>query len=127
MNRKAFINDLISWINNNIESHLKIDDAAIKSGHSKWRLQRLFLAETGQTLGQFIREKKLVLIADKLIISNEPLINLDINYGFDSQQSFTRAFHKKYQLPPRKNIERNLAVRIVTFFIPTQSEITIIT
>uniref|UniRef100_UPI003D3241F8 hypothetical protein n=1 Tax=Citrobacter freundii TaxID=546 RepID=UPI003D3241F8 len=73
------------------------------------------------------QRKKLVLIADKLIISNEPLINLDINYGFDSQQSFTRAFHKKYQLPPRKNIERNLAVSIVTFFIPTESKITIIT
>lgn len=57
MNRKAFINDFISWINNNIESHLKIDDVAIKSGYSKWRLQRLFLAETGQALGQFIREK----------------------------------------------------------------------
>lgn len=91
-------------------------------------MQRLFLAETRQTLGQFIREKKLVLIADKLITSNEPLINLDINYGFDSQQLFTRAFHKKYQLPPppRKNIERNLAVSIVTFFIPTESKITII-
>ncbi len=57
MNRKAFINDFILWINNNIESHLKIDDVAIKSGYSKWRLQRLFLAETGQTPGQFIREK----------------------------------------------------------------------
>lgn len=102
MNRKAFINDLISWINNNIESHLKIDDVAIKSGYSKWHLQRLFLAETGQTLGQFIREKNLVLITDKLITSNEPLINLAINYGFGSQQSFTRAFHKKYQLPPQK-------------------------
>ena len=85
MNGKAFINDLISWINNNIESHLKIDDVAIKPGYSKWRLQRLFLGKTGQTLGQFIREKKLVLIADKLITSNEPLISLAINYGFDSQ------------------------------------------
>lgn len=96
MNRKEYINNLISLINNSIESHLKIDDVAIKSGHSKWRLQRLFLAETGQTLGQFIREKKLVLIADKLIASNEPLINQTIKYGFDSQQSFTRAFHNKY-------------------------------
>ncbi|PWW10655.1 helix-turn-helix domain-containing protein [Mangrovibacter plantisponsor] len=101
-NRKNFISDLILWINNNIESHLKIDDIAIKSGYSKWHLQRLFLAETGQTLGHFIRERKLILIADKLITSNEPLISLAIKYGFDSQQSFTRAFHKKYQLPPQK-------------------------
>jgi transcriptional regulator GlxA family with amidase domain len=47
-NRKSFISDLILWINNNIETHLKIDDIAIKSGkqYSKWHLQRLFFAET---------------------------------------------------------------------------------
>lgn len=100
--RKVFISDLIIWINKNIESNLKIDDVAVKSGYSKWHLQRLFFAETGQPIGQFIREKKLTLIAVKLIMSNEPLINLAISYGFDSQQSFTRAFKKKYKLPPHK-------------------------
>jgi AraC family mar-sox-rob regulon transcriptional activator/AraC family multidrug resistance transcriptional activator len=111
---------------NNIESHLKIDDVAIKSGYSKWHLQRIFLADTGQTLGQFIREKKLVLIADKLTTSNEPLINLAINYGFDSQQSFTRAFHKKYHLPPQK-YRKKFSRQNSNVFILTKSKITIIT
>lgn len=101
-NKKEFIRSLIVWINNNIESPLKIDNVAIKSGYSKWHLQRLFFAETGQKLGQYIRDRKLQLIADELITSNEPLINLAMKFGFDSQQSLTRAFHKKYQLPPQK-------------------------
>lgn len=41
-NRKDIVNDLIVWINKNIEMPLKIDDVAIKSGYSKWHLQRLF-------------------------------------------------------------------------------------
>lgn len=125
-NRKNFINDLIVWINKNIESNLKIDDITIKSGYSKWHLQRLFSAETGQTLGHFIRERKLILIADNLITSNEPLINLAIKYGFDSQQSFTRAFHKKYQLPPQK-YRKKFSRQHSNVFIPQESQITIIT
>lgn len=101
-NKKEFISSLLMWINDNIESPMKIDTVAIKSGYSKWHLQRLFFAETGQKLGQYIRDRKLQLIADELITSNEPLINLAMKFGFDSQQSLTRAFHKKYQLPPRK-------------------------
>ncbi len=125
-NRKNFINDLIVWINKKIESNLKIDDITIKSGYSKWHLQRLFSAETGQTLGHFIRERKLILIADNLITSNEPLINLAIKYGFNSQQSFTRAFHKKYQLPPQK-YRKKFSRQHSNVFIPQESQITIIT
>lgn len=99
-NRKEIIIDLIKWIDNNIESPMKIDDVAAKSGYSKWHLQRLFFAETGQNLGQYIRERKLNLIAKALITSNEPLINIAVKFGFDSQQSLTRAFHKKYNSPP---------------------------
>ncbi|APG18738.1 DNA-binding transcriptional regulator RamA [Kosakonia radicincitans DSM 16656] len=100
--RKELIINLIAWINRNIQSPMKIDDVAAKSGYSKWHLQRLFFAETGQNLGQFIRDRKLSLIAEQLITSNESLISLAMKYGFDSQQSLTRAFHKKYQLPPHK-------------------------
>ena len=75
-NRKDFVNDLIIWINKNIEMPLKIDDVAIRSGYSKWHLQRLFFSETGRSLGGFIREKKLCLILEAVITTNEPLINI---------------------------------------------------
>ena len=105
-NRKDFIKNLIVWINDNIEMPLRIDDVAIKAGYSKWYLQRLFFSETGQCLGNFIREKKLSLIAETIITTNESLINIAIRFGFDSQQSLTRAFRKRYNVPPhcyRKN------------------------
>ena len=101
-NRKDFVNDLIIWINKNIEMPLKIDDVAIRSGYSKWHLQRLFFSETGQNLGGFIREKKLCLILEAVITTNEPLINIAMRFGFDSQQSLTRAFRKRYNVPPHR-------------------------
>ncbi|TKI07914.1 helix-turn-helix domain-containing protein [Martelella alba] len=109
-NRQEFFMDLIIWIDNNIEKPLKIDDVAIKSGYSKWHLQRLFFSETGQSLGEFIRERKLILIAETLTTTNESLINIAIRFGFDSQQSLNRAFRKKYNLPP--NQYRKIAISI---------------
>lgn len=111
-NRKCFIMNLIDWINDNIEMPLKIDDVAIKSGYSKWYLQRLFFSETGQSLGSFIREKKLRLVAETIVTTNESLINIAIRFGFDSQQSLTRAFRKRYNVPPhcyRKNAKNKSA------------------
>lgn len=100
--RKDIVSDLIVWINKNIEMPLKIDDVAIKSGYSKWHLQRLFFSETGQSLGGFIREKELYLILEAVITTNESLINIAMRFGFDSQQSLTRAFRKIYNVPPRR-------------------------
>jgi len=101
-NRKDIVNDLIVWINKNIEMPLKIDDVAIRSGYSKWHLQRLFFSETGQSLGGFIREKELYLILEAVITTNESLINIAMRFGFDSQQSLTRAFRKIYNVPPHR-------------------------
>lgn len=101
-NKSAFIFNLITWINNNLERPLRIDDVAIKSGYSKWYLQRLFYSETGQNLGSFIRETKLGLITETIVTTDEPLINIAIRFGFDSQQSLTRAFRKKYNVPPHR-------------------------
>ncbi|MBP2850399.1 helix-turn-helix domain-containing protein [Dickeya oryzae] len=110
-NRKEFVMDLIVWVNNNIEMPLKIDDVAIKSGYSKWHLQRLFFSETGQSLGRFIRERKLSLIAETLIATNDSVINIAMRFGFDSQQSLTRAFRKRYNLPPRKYRKDTISIQ----------------
>ncbi|WP_270022928.1 helix-turn-helix domain-containing protein [Klebsiella pneumoniae] len=61
-----------------------------------------FFSETGRSLGGFIREKKLCLILEAVITTNEALINIAMRFGFDSQQSLTRAFRKRYNVPPHR-------------------------
>ncbi|MDU6064614.1 MAG: hypothetical protein E6Y75_05740 [Anaerococcus sp.] len=60
-NRKDFVNDLIIWINKNIEMPLKIDDVAIRSGYSKWHLQRLFFLKQGGAWEVLSERKNYVL------------------------------------------------------------------
>ena len=98
----AFIHDLIDWIDNNIEARLDLDTVSERAGYSKWHLQRMFKKETGHSLGQYIRSRKLTEIAQKLKESNEPILYLAERYGFESQQTLTRTFKNYFDVPPHK-------------------------
>ena len=96
------ISHLVLWIDSNIEHRLSVEDVAKKSGYSKWHLQRMFSDETGKSLGKFIRERKLAYVLEELLVTDESILNLALKYGFESQQSFTRTFTRKYGAPPHQ-------------------------
>lgn len=60
------IHSILSWIEDNLESPLSLEKVSERSGYSKWHLQRMFKKETGHSLGQYIRSRKLTEIAQKL-------------------------------------------------------------
>ncbi|MGB9096825.1 helix-turn-helix domain-containing protein [Erwinia sp.] len=101
MDRHAMIIDsLKDWINSNINKNIKIEDVAKKAGYSRWHLQRVFNKVTNQSLANYIRNKKLELAAKDLLESNDSIMEISMKYGFDSQQSFTRIFSRRYRQPP---------------------------
>ena len=101
MDRKQqLILTLTHWIDDNIHLPLKIEQVAERSGYSRWHLQRMFYQVMKQSLGKYIREKKLMRAAEDLLNSNESVMEISLRYGFESQQSFTRSFTGKYHIPP---------------------------
>ena len=62
----------------------------------------MFKKETGHSLGQYIRSRKMTEIAQKLKESNEPILYLAERYGFESQQTLTRTFKNYFDVPPHK-------------------------
>lgn len=91
MNTDAFIHDLLDWIDNNLENRLDINTVSRRAGYSKWHLQRMFKEHTGYPLGEYIRAQKLQKSVERLTHSDEPILNVAIALGFDSQQSSTAA------------------------------------
>jgi AraC family multidrug resistance transcriptional activator len=53
-----------------------------------------------ESLGRYIRERKLLLAARDLRESNERVYDICLRYGFDSQQTFTRIFTRAFNQPP---------------------------
>jgi AraC family multidrug resistance transcriptional activator len=107
-----FMESLIEWIEENMDKPLRIEDVAKHSGYSKWYLQRMFTGTTGKSMGTWIRDRKLMLAATDLLNTNDRIVDISERYGFDSQQSFTRIFGKKYTTSPsayRKMHEQKVA------------------
>nr|ACK77677.1 RamA [uncultured bacterium] len=94
------IETIVQWIDDNLHQPLRIDDIARHAGYSKWHLQRLFLHYKGESLGRYIRARKLELAAQDLRETDEKVYDISLKYGFDSQQTFTRVFTRTFKQPP---------------------------
>ncbi|HGO6844658.1 helix-turn-helix domain-containing protein [Klebsiella pneumoniae] len=64
--------------------------------------ETVFFLKQGGAWEVLSERKKLCLILEAVITTNEPLINIAMRFGFDSQQSLTRAFRKRYNVPPHR-------------------------
>ncbi|AKA37223.1 helix-turn-helix domain-containing protein [Yersinia ruckeri] len=95
-----FIEELIEWIEINLEKRPTLDDVAKISGYSKWHLQRKFKTIVGLQLASYIRGRVLTRAAVALRISRRPIIEISDELGFDSQQTFTRTFKKRFGTTP---------------------------
>ncbi|CBJ82638.1 transcriptional activator for resistance to antibiotics, organic solvents and heavy metals (AraC/XylS family) (right origin-binding protein) [Xenorhabdus bovienii str. Jollieti] len=108
MDQTNIIRDLLHWMDNNLDRPLSLDNVAAKAGYSKWHLQRMFKDVTGQAIGSYIRARRLSKAAVALRLTSRPILDIALQYRFDSQQTFTRAFKKQFNRTPasyRRNEE----------------------
>lgn len=98
MDQAGIIRDLLAWLEGHLDQPLSLDNVAAKAGYSKWHLQRMFKDVTGHAIGAYIRARRLSKSAVALRLTARPILDIALQYRFDSQQTFTRAF-KKNSLP----------------------------
>lgn len=81
MSHQQIIQTLIEWIDEHIDQPLNIDVVAKKSGYSKWYLQRMFRTVTHQTLGEYIRQRRLLLAAVELRTTERPIFDIAMDWA----------------------------------------------
>lgn len=95
------IQNVIDYINNNLQEDLNIDNIASTFFISKYYLMRKFKNETGSTIHNYILQKRLIM-AKGLILQGYPLGDISTLCGFNDYSSFVRSFKKVYLVPPSK-------------------------
>ena len=87
-----------------VEAHLTDDidyaAAAKEAASSSFHFQRVFSIICGYTLGDYIRMRRLSLAADELMRTNEKVIDIALKYGYDTPESFSRAFTRFHGVTP---------------------------
>ena len=100
MDQAGIIRDLLSWLEGHLDQPLSLDNVAAKAGYSKWHLQRMFKDVTVKPSVPDIRARRLSKSAVALRLTARPILDIALQYRFDSQQTFTRAFKKQFNLTP---------------------------
>ena len=110
----------IDYIEENLAFDVQAVDVAHHAGISRWHFQRIFKALTNETLATYIRSRRFSLALDRLANTRERVLDIALAAGFDTQESFTRAFKKVFSVTPahyRKHASSFAFMRKVSFDI----------
>lgn len=101
----------IAYIEDNLTEEVKIEDIAAKAYVSPFHFQRIFNVLCGFTVGEYIRNRRLSLAAQELTCNDLKIIDIAVKYGYDSPNSFTRAFTKFHGITPSAAKERGAGLK----------------
>lgn len=90
----------IDYIEDNLTETINYDEVAKKCYSSSYHFQRVFSILCGFTLGEYIRNRRLTLAGRELATTNVKVIDVALKYGYESPDSFAKAFQKFHGILP---------------------------
>lgn len=95
------IQDLIDRIENGLEYEANIVALASSYGISAFHFQRLFKALVGDSLGRYIRGRRLTRAAEMLLETDSGVLDIGLAVGFNSHEAFSRSFKSYFDKTPK--------------------------
>lgn len=95
------IKQSVDFIEQNLTNSISVRDICEAVSNSTWEFQRLFRLYTGDSIGDYLRTRRLSMAARELIENpGQRILDIAVKYQFGSQEAFTRAFKRVYSLTP---------------------------
>lgn len=95
-----YISEAINYMEENITEELTISDIAKKVMISPFYFQKGFTMLCGFTVGEYIKKRRLTLAGSELMSTDAKIIDIALKYGYDSPDSFTKAFTRFHGATP---------------------------
>ena len=92
---------VIAYIDQHLEQSLDLNTLAEVAHFSQFHFHRLFSAWMGETLGEYLRRRRIEVAAMRL--ATQPrlrVLNIALSVGFGSAEAFTRAFKSRFGCSP---------------------------
>lgn len=101
MNWTESISESISYIEKNITDNISVGDIAAHVNISPFYFQKGFTMLCGFTPSEYIRNRRLAIAGSKLVMSDFSVIEISLKYGYDSPDSFAKAFTRFHGITPK--------------------------
>ncbi|MBQ6383281.1 MAG: helix-turn-helix domain-containing protein [Clostridia bacterium] len=101
----------VDFMEKNLTEELDIEEIAGKAALSPFYYQRIFGALCGMTVGEYIRARRMTLAAQELAGTDAKVIDAALRYGYDSPDSFAKAFQRFHGISPSQAREPGASLR----------------
>lgn len=118
MNYNDAIALCIDYIEKNIKNELSPELIANECGYSTFHFSRVFNINKGITLMEYVKKRRLSLAAEELF-DDKKIIDIALEYGFQTHNGFSKAFKKEFGFSPTqylKRMDRNLEKELILKF-----------
>lgn len=90
----------IDYVEAHITEEIDFEEAAKQAYSSSFHFQRVLGILCGMPLGDYIRMRRLSLAGEELSKGNAKIIDIALKYGYDTPESFSRAFTRFHGIAP---------------------------
>jgi AraC family transcriptional regulator len=92
---------VLEYIDRQLDEQLELDRMAKVANFSPFHFHRLFTAWFGETLGDYVRRRRLEMAALRLVAQPRlPVLQVALSVGFGSTEAFARAFKTRFGSTP---------------------------
>ena len=113
MNYIEIVNDAIQYIESNLHRKMCLKELASRYYISPMHFYRIFRAVTNQTVKSYILGRRLSKAAIALRNTDHKVVDVALQYGFNSHEQFTRNFLKMFHVTPNRYRKENVSVSLI--------------
>ncbi len=105
---------ILIYIQTHLEADLSLAALAARAELSPWHFHRRFRDEIGETPRQYVERLRLEQAALRLWLLRSSVLDVAISLGFESHETFTRAFRRRYGIVPSAVRDQGIDVLLRT-------------
>lgn len=109
MDKKKIITESLVYIEKNLKQKISIEEIADYVGYSKFYFSRMFKQEMSISVMEYVKERK-VICASESILQGNKILDVAIEYGWESHSGFIKAFKSYYGFSPSLLYAMNLEI-----------------
>lgn len=102
MDYREALERAILFIESHLQENIKVEDVAKHAGYSYYHLTRQFQSILGESVGSYIKKRRLAKAAKQLLYTNDKIITIALDNNFESSEAFSRAFKTMYKTSPQQ-------------------------
>ncbi|MDR2717716.1 MAG: AraC family transcriptional regulator, partial [Treponema sp.] len=99
MEHISILQEMLRYIDIHIKEKMSVEKLVERAGFSPYYFYQIFQRGVGSSIMEYVRNRRLVYAASELN-SGRKIIDIAIDYGFETHSGFSKAFRRYFGCPP---------------------------